>query len=213
MMEELIRFAERYSTPESSLLRKLNRETHLTQLYPRMLADHIQGGFLKFIARMIKPRYTLEIGTFTGYSALCLAEGGGMVHTIEVNPEQELIIRKYIREAGLEERIILHIGDARQVIDRLEMTWDLIYLDADKTGYQNYYQQLIDKLRPGGWLLADNVFWSGKVLLPEEKQDKEARAITGFINFVNADPRVETLILPIRDGIMMINKKQSDDNP
>ena len=166
--DELYEYAETHTSDELQLLAELSRETHLTQVYPRMLAGNLQGTFLRMVSAMLKPKRILEIGTFTGYSTINLAMGmgEGILHTMEVNPELEEIIRCYIHEAGLEDRIILHIGDALQVIPSLNEQWDLIYIDADKPNYLNYYKMLFDHLRPGGFLLADNALWGGKVLQP-----------------------------------------------
>jgi caffeoyl-CoA O-methyltransferase len=224
-------YCEKHTTPESLVQAELNRETHLTQMNPRMLAGHLQGVFLRMISRMIRPQRILEIGTFTGYSAINLAYGmetpprtpphsgrrttsrlsllkvrGGILHTIEVNPEMEGIILKYIKQAGLEDQIVVHFGEALKIIPTLDESWDLVYIDADKDNYLNYYKMLIDKLRPGSFILADNALWDGKVLLEKSKMDIETRGIAEFNDFVNRDDRVENMILPIRDGIMIIRK-------
>jgi len=227
---EMIEYAERHTTPELPVLERLNRETNLTQLYPRMMAGHLQGTFLRMVSEMIKPKRILEIGTFTGYSTINLASGleecstpgpflsgegrcpttgsysQGVLHTIEVNPELEDIIRKYIREAGLEARVILHIGDAMEVVPKLNEDWDLVYIDADKPNYLNYYRMVMERLRPGGFLLADNAFWDGKVLEDRSKLDKETLGIVEFNEFVQTDPCVGNMLLPLRDGIMMMRK-------
>jgi len=202
-------YCEKHTTPESMVQAELNRITYLTQMNPRMLAGHLQGVFLRMISRMVRPHRILEIGTFTGYSAINLANGlasGGILHTIEINPEQEEIIRKYIGEAGFEDRIILHIGEALKIIPMMNEPWDLVYIDADKENYLNYYKMLIDRLHPGCFILADNTLWDGKVLLEKSKMDKETLGIAEFNEFVNRDDRVENIILPLRDGIMMIRK-------
>jgi len=206
---EITEYAEAHTSVELSLLAKLSRETHLTQIYPRMLAGNLQGTFLRMISTMLRPKRILEIGTFTGYSTINLAMGMGVgkLHTIEGNPELEEIIRRYIREAGLEERIILHNGDALQIIPTLNETWDLIYIDADKPNYLNYYRMLFDHLRPGGFFIADNALWGGKVLHPKKKLDKDTLGIVEFNEFVQQDGRVENVLLPVRDGIMLIQKK------
>ena len=206
--EELSEYAESHSSDELPLLARLSRETHLTQVYPRMLAGNLQGTFLRIVSAMLRPKRILEIGTFTGYSTINLAMGmdDGLVHTIEVNPELEEIIRRYIHEAGLEERIILHIGDAMEIIPTLNETWDLVYIDADKPNYLNYYKILFDHLRPGGFFLADNALWGGNVIKPKHKLDKESLGIVEFNEFVQKDERVENVLLPVRDGIMMVRK-------
>lgn len=209
--ERLIEYAEHHTSPETPVLAALNRETHLTQKVPQMLAGHAQGVFLSMISRMLHPYRILEIGTFTGYSAINLAGGllerGGMLHTIEVNPEMEGIIRKYIKQAGLEDRIVVHYGEAMKIIPTLEEDWDLVYIDADKYNYLNYYKMLIDKLRPGSFIMADNALWDGKVVEDRKKMDKDTLGIVEFNEFVNKDDRVENMILTLRDGIMMIRKK------
>jgi len=217
MTPELFEYAELHTTPELPWLADLNRETHLTRLYPRMMAGLVQGTFLRLISCMINPRKILEIGTFTGYSAINLASGlvdsgaghgaeGSVLHTIEVDPEQEEIIRRYIHEADLDRKIILHIGNAMEVIPTLEETWDLVYIDADKPNYLNYYHMVFDRLRPGGFFLADNALWDGKVLKERNKMNRDTLGIVAFNEFVQNDPRVENVILPLRDGIMMVRK-------
>jgi caffeoyl-CoA O-methyltransferase len=208
--DEIHEYCELHTTPEPEVLNRLNRETHLTQVYPRMLSGHLQGTFLRMISAMIKPGRVLEIGTFTGYSAICLAGGGeiagGLVlHTIEANPELEPLIRKYIREAGLEQVIQLHIGDAVQIIPTLDDVWDLVFIDADKPNYLNYYNMVLPKVRQGGFILADNALWDGRVL-DASTTDKETRGIIEFNEFVQRDERVENMLLPLRDGIMLIRK-------
>lgn len=208
--ETLSAYAEAHTTPETEVLDRLNRETHLTKVYPRMLAGLLQGTFLRFISTMIRPMRILEIGTFTGYSAINLAAGlaeGGLIHTIEADPEQEDIIRRYLLEAGMTDRVRLHIGKAIEVIPTLEENWDLVYLDADKPNYPLYYQMIMRNLKPGGFLLADNVLWNGKVLEPKEKMNRDTRGIDDFNKAVQADEQVENVLLPFRDGIMMVRKK------
>lgn len=204
-------YAERHTSAEPGILAQLNRETHLSQVHPQMLSGHLQGTLLRMISRMIRPRRILEIGTFTGYSAINLAMGldsdpPGFLHTIEVNQEQEDMIRHYIKESGMEKRIILHIGNALDIIPELDETWDLVYLDADKPNYLNYYNMVFDRLRPGGFFLADNALWDGKVLKERKRLDKETLGIVEFNEFVQNDPKVENMILPFRDGIMVIRK-------
>jgi len=206
--EEIEHYCELHSSREVSFLSDLHRETHLTQVYPRMISGPLQGTFLRFICRMINPRNVLEIGTFTGYSAINLALGSsGMVHTIEVNSELEQIIRKYLRLAHLENKVILHFGDALTILPGLKETWDLVYIDADKPNYRAYYQMVLPNLRPGGWIIADNALWDGKVL-DSRTSDKETLGIIEFNEFVNNDQRVENLLLPVRDGLMLIRKKE-----
>jgi len=211
--DELLDYAEQHSTQEYPILERLNRETQLTQVYPRMLAGHMQGMMLRLVSQMIKPRRILEIGTFTGYSAINLAMGlnfspaeEGVLHTIEVDPEQEMIIRKYLAEAGMEKKVILHIGEAMKIIPTLGETWDLVYIDADKPNYLNYYKLLFDGVRPGGFIIADNALWDGKVLDPGTRSS-DTRGIIEFNEFVFKDDRVENLLLPFRDGLMIVRKK------
>jgi predicted O-methyltransferase YrrM len=209
---ELFEYAEQHSTQEYPFLASLNRETQLTQVYPRMLAGHMQGMLLRLISHMIKPRRILEIGAFTGYSAINLAmglctlpPGKGILHTIEVDPEQEKIIRKYLKEAGIEKNVILHIGEALKIIPTLDETWDLVYIDADKPNYLNYYNLVFDRVRQGGFILADNAIWDGKVLDPNTRS-RDTRGIIDFNEFVMKDNRVENLLLPFRDGLMIVRK-------
>ncbi len=218
MGSNYIKYAERHTTAESEILTKINRETHLTQTHPQMLTGHMQGVLLQMISRMIRPQRILEIGTFTAYSAICLAVGltpplhgrglgGGVLHTIEANPELESTVRKYLKEASLENSVVLHIGDAMEIIPTLNETWDLVFIDADKPNYLKYYKMVLPDIRPGGFILADNVLWDGKVLDPPEKWDKETQGISEFNTFVQQDDRVENLMLPFRDGLMIIRKK------
>lgn len=205
--EKLQAYSEDHTTEESALLDKINRETHLSVLMPRMLSGHLQGRLLSMISKMLRPKCILEIGTYTGYSALCLAEGlapEGKLITIDINEELEKKVRRYFDEAGCADRIEYHIGDALQLIPKLDGPFDLVFIDADKENYAAYFDLVIDKVATGGIILADNVLWSGKVL--NDKQDKDTRAITAFNNKVHEDPRVENLLLPVRDGIMMMRK-------
>jgi caffeoyl-CoA O-methyltransferase len=210
---ELYDYAEGHSTAEYPFLASLNRETNLTQVYPRMLAGHMQGMLLRFISQMIQPRRILEIGTFTGYSAINLAMGlttvpddEGILHTIDVDPELEATIRKYIAEAGQESKVILHIGEALKIIPTLDETWDLVYIDADKPNYLNYYKMVFDRVRPGGFILADNALWDGKVL-EANPRSRDTQGIQEFNEFIQKDDRVENLLLPFRDGVMICRKK------
>jgi caffeoyl-CoA O-methyltransferase len=174
-----------------------------------MLSGVVQGQFLSIISLMLCPKRILEVGTFTGYSALCLAKGlvpGGVLHTIERNDEWEELIRQGISRAGLKERIVLHIGDAVEVIPQIQETFDLVFIDGDKREYIAYYEAAMDKLRPGGFLLADNVLWDGKVLEEPQPRDAQTKGIAAFNAHVQADPRVENVLLPLRDGLMMVRK-------
>lgn len=197
------------SLPEpAAVLQALERETHLRTLHPQMLSGPVQGMLLQMISRMIRPRRVLEIGTFTGYGAICLAGGlaeDGQLHTIEANDELAPIIYKYIQLAGLREKIMLYLGDAAAVLPHLNDPFDLVFLDAGKMDYAVHYELVLPKIRPGGFLLADNVLWAGKVL--HDEKDATAEALRTFNNMVRADERVENVILPLRDGLMVVRKK------
>ncbi len=202
-------YAAAMSSPEQDLLKRLNRETHARILKPRMLSGHLQGLLLSFISRMVRPLHILEIGTYTGYSALCLAEGlreGGKLHTIDHNEELEDFTSKYIQKAGYGDRIIQHIGEAIDVIPELDMEFDLVFIDADKENYINYFNMVLPKMVKGGVLLADNALWSGKVLSETEEMDSETSGIATFNRHVRNHPGVRNLLLPFRDGIMMMEK-------
>ncbi len=206
--DELHEYCEAHTTPQPEILNDLERETHLKTLAPQMMSGHLQGHFLSLISQIMQPTCILEIGTFTGYSALCLAKGlqkNGVLHTVEANPELEYLIRKYIARAGLEDKIQLHIGDAKQVVLNLQGPFDIVFIDAGKADYCFYYDAVIDKLRSGGILLADNVLWSGKVL--RASSDTDTNNLQAFNRKVHEDERVENTILPIRDGIMVVRKK------
>lgn len=202
-------YCEAHTTPECELLHRLNRQTNLETVNPRMLSDQLQGQFLTFISKMLRPERILEIGTFTGYSALCLAEGlstTGQLHTIEVNVEYEDRIREYFGQSPLGKQIILHIGDALQVVSTLDTTWDLVFIDADKEDYLSYYEAVLPSVRKGGFILADNVLWNGKVVQEAAGNDRDTQAILAFNDHVQNDSRVRNLLLPFRDGIMIIEK-------
>ncbi|HHB52392.1 MAG TPA: methyltransferase [Saprospiraceae bacterium] len=186
---------------------QLERETNLTTLMPQMLSGRLQGRLLSFISKMVNPENILEIGTFTGYSALCLAEGlreSGKLTTIEYDPEMKNIIEKYIGKSGMQDKIEVIFDDAKNVLDKLNNTYDLVFLDAFKEDYILYYENIIPRLKSGGIIIADNVLWSGKVIT--EPDDKTASAIIEFNRHVNNDPRTENIILPIRDGLSLIRK-------
>lgn len=193
------------SSAEDPVLAELYRETHCKVLYPRMLSGHLQGKLLEFLSRMIRPRSILEIGTYTGYSALCLAKGlqpGGKLHTIEINDELQPVIEKYIRKAGLSETVILHTGDAREIIPSLKEEFDLVFIDGDKEQYPDYYRAVSGKVRNEGYIIADNVLWNGKVIAPSG--DRETAGIVAFNELVRNDGRMDKLILPFRDGLTLI---------
>lgn len=200
-------YSEKHTTPESDVLRKINRETHTEVLRPRMLSGHLQGRLLSMISHMIRPKFVLDIGTYTGYSALCFAEGvlpGGKVITIDTNDELESRVRAYFKESGFSDRIDYRIGKAANIIPELHTVFDLVFIDADKENYCRYYDLVFDNVRPGGFIVADNVLWSGKVL--DVSPDKDTQAILDFNAKVQSDQRVHNVLLPIRDGITVIQK-------
>lgn len=208
--QELNEYAEKHSSNESELLRKINRQTNLEVLRPRMLSGHLQGRMLSAISKMIRPKYILEIGTYTGYSALCLAEGlaeEGRLITLEANAELEDRVNEYFKESENCDQLSMRIGDALEIIPKLEDGMDLVFIDADKVNYLNYYKLVIDKLTSGGFILADNVLWSGKVVQQLDSEDHDTQALVGFNKYVQEDDRVENVLLPVRDGIMLIRKK------
>ena len=205
--EDIVRYAEQHTTPESELLRKINRDTHAEVLRPRMLSGHLQGRILSMISGMIRPANILEIGTYTGYSALCMCEGlkpGGKLITIDINEELEVRVRKYFDESGHGDKIDFRIGNALEIIPRLGVKFDLVFIDADKENYSRYFDLVFNSVTLGGFILADNVLWSGKVL--DTKPDKDTRSIQEFNDKVNEDPRVENILVPVRDGILMMRK-------
>jgi len=207
---DLEKYVIDHLTDEDPVLAELNRRTHLDTVYPQMIAGKIQGRLLEMISRMISPENILEIGTFTGYSAICLARGlkdNGRMYTIEINDELISYASKFFKKAGLSDKITQLQGDAREIIPGLDMTFDLVYIDAEKDDYIEYYNLVIDKVRSGGFILADNVLWDEKVLEDPSKTDPTTRAIIEFNDLVGNDKRVVNLILPVRDGLMLIHKK------
>ncbi len=207
--EQIEQYCEDHTSSESPLLHQLNRETHIKILRPRMLSGQLQGTFLSMISKMIHPKYILEVGTYTGYSSLCLAEGlqkDGELHTLEIEEELEEIILKYFHQSTFKDQIHLHIGDASQLLDQIRKEWDLVFIDAEKKDYQIYYNKIVPLVKKGGFILVDNVLWSGKVIEEIKSNDKETGAIVAFNEFVQNDPRVLNTILPFRDGIMLIEK-------
>ena len=206
---KLEKYIEEHTTPESKLLDRLNRETHIKVLFPRMLSGHVQGKFLEMISCMIRPEKILEIGTYTGYSAICLAKGlkkEGRIHTIEINPELANISDKYFSESGLKKQIIQHVGNAVEIIPQLNEMFDLIFIDADKENYLKYFHLVFNKVKKGGFILADNAFWDGKVVESKPQDDKETEGIKKFNDFIQNDERVENILASVRDGILMIRK-------
>lgn len=195
---------------EGELLQSLNRDAHVNLLRPRMLSGHLQGRILKMFCRLLQPKNILEIGTYTAYATLCLAEGapeGAEIHTIEVNDELEDFIMKYLHQTKLKDKIHLHLGNAMEIIPTLDCMFDLIFIDANKRFYIEYYNLIFDKVRSGGLIIADNTLWDGKVLEVPKPGDKQTIGIQQFNDLVAADDRVETVIVPLRDGLTLIWKK------
>jgi len=208
--EKIETYSLAYSQTESDILKKINRETNAKVLMPRMLSGHLQGNVLSMLSKMIQPKQILEIGTYTGYSGICLAQGlqsGGKLHTIDINEELEKLVREFIDEAGMNDKINYYIGNALSIIPTFNETFDIVFIDADKKNYANYYDLVFDKVRSGGYIIADNVLWSGKVLDAPDKMDAETKAIHEFNKKVNSDDRVENMLLPVRDGLMIARKK------
>lgn len=209
-MEELLeQYILDHIDKEGELLKRLNRDTHVKFLRPRMLSGHLQGRILKMFCQMIGPDRILELGTFTGYSALCMAEGlnpGGVLHTIEMDDELEDFTRSYLEQSPYREYIRFHIGNAIEVIPTLDEIFDLVFIDADKRLYSEYYELVFEKVRPGGFILADNTLWDGKVIDPQSR-DKQTEGIRKFNDLIASDMRVEKVIIPLRDGLTIIRKK------
>lgn len=208
--KELSDYCESNTSPETDILAQLNRETHLKAVSPRMLSGHLQGRFLSFISKLIQPKLIIEIGTYTGYSALCLAEGlaeNGKLISIDVNEETSAFAKLFIEKTEYANKIDLVLADAKDYIPTIKESIDLVFIDADKKNYLNYYHLVIDKLNKGGLIIADNVLWSGKITMPESTMDKETIALHQFNQFVQQDNRVENMLLPIRDGLMVVRKK------
>jgi len=200
-------YAQDYTQPEPELLAELNRETWAKVMTPRMLSGHLQGRMLSMFSKMVRPENILEIGTYTGYSALCMAEGikeQGKIHTIDSNEEVCDFAKKYFKRSQYSDNIIQHVGDANNIIPTIEETFQLVFIDADKENYLNYFNLVFNKLSIGGYIITDNVLWSGKVL--EEDMDKETKAIALYNTKINQDKRVENILLPIRDGLMICKK-------
>ena len=208
--KDLSDYCENNTSPESELLAKLNRETHLKVVSPRMLSGHLQGRFLSLISKLQQPKLIVEIGTYTGYSALCLAEGlhpDGKLISIDVNEETSSFAKSFISKTEYSNKIELILADAKEYIKTIHEPIDLAFIDADKKNYLTYYNLIIDKLISGGLIIADNVLWSGKITIPEKDMDKETLALHQFNQFVQQDARVENILLPIRDGLMVVRKK------
>jgi len=207
---EIEQYIHNHSVRESEALKELYRQTHLHAMHPRMASGHIQGRFLSMLSQLKQPKRILEIGTYTGYSALCLAEGlqdNGLLTSIEINDELEDFIRKYIEQAGMQEKINLIIGDAKAIIPGLEDTYDMVFIDGDKRDYPEYFSLCKDKIRPGGLLIADNVLWDGKVTETPYARDGMTKGIQDFNTLITEDADFENFILPVRDGLMMATYK------
>ena len=208
---EIESYCEAHTTAETDLLYRLNRQTHLQTINPRMASGQLQGQFLSLISKMIRPTRILEIGTFTGYSAICLAEGltdDGILHTIEINEEYEDRIREFFAKSPDADKIQLHIGDAKRIVPTLNETWDLVFIDAEKTDYHEYYDIVFPQVRKHGFILIDNTLWNSKVVHEVAHNDHDTQAILAFNDHVQQDPRVRNFLLPFRDGIMIIEKLQ-----
>lgn len=208
--EKLEEYVVKHTSQESEVLYDLNRQTHINVLQPRMLSGHLQGRVLSMLSHMIKPRRILEIGTYTGYAAICMAEGlqeNGELITIDRNHELEDMANSYFQKAGFQDRIKMIVGDALEEVPKLDKDFDLVFIDADKTNYLNYYNLLIDELPQNSYIIADNVLWSGKVLNEKEMTDPDTKALNEFNKVIQNDSRVENVLFPIRDGLMVIRKK------
>jgi caffeoyl-CoA O-methyltransferase len=202
-------YVTNHTQQEPDVLHQLNRETNLNVLQPRMLSGHLQGRVLSMLSHMIQPKNILEVGTYTGYSAICMAEGmqeGGQLHTIDINSELEDMVLKYFAEAEVSNQIHLHIGSAIDIIPTIDTKFDMVFIDADKTNYSNYYDLVFDKVNKGGYIIADNVLWSGKVIENFESLDPDTQNLVQYSKKVHADDRVENVLFPIRDGLMIARK-------
>lgn len=207
--EEIEGYSEQFSAVESELLAEINRYTNAKVLMPRMLAGHLQGRVLAMLSKMINPKHVVEVGTYTGYSALCWAEGlteGGRVDTIEVNDELQPVIESFFSRSEYKDQLHLHIGDASKVIDSLDAPFDLVFLDADKRNYPNYLKQVLPKVSIGGYIIADNVLWSGKVTSDPRNMDEETAALHEYNEMVTDHPDLDNVLLPVRDGLMIARK-------
>ncbi len=206
--DKILRYSDSHSSEEDPVLKELHRTTHLKTIHPQMLSGKVQGQFLSMISLMIQPEQILEIGTFTGYSAYCLSKGlkeGGLLTTIEVDEELEEMVNGFFDRAGISNKVQMLIGDAKKIIPTLPGLYDLVFLDANKEHYLQYYELIIDKVSAGGYIIADNVLWGGKVV-EDPEQDESSRILHQFNERVTADSRVENVFLTIRDGLMLIKK-------
>lgn len=208
--EALEEYVIRHTSSESDVLNELNRQTHINVLQPRMLSGHLQGRVLSMLSKMIQPKRILEVGTYTGYAAICMAEGlveDGELITIDINYELEDMVNSYVKKAGVEGKIKMKVGNALEIIPKLDKAFDLVFIDADKTNYSKYYDLLIEDLPHGSFIIADNVLWSGKVTEPVKEGDEDTKALKKFNEKIHSDDRVENVLFPIRDGLMVIRKK------
>lgn len=203
-------YCEKYTQKEDDVLYQLHRETHQKILRPRMLSGHLQGQILTFFAKMIQPNRVLEIGTYTGYSAICLGRGlkeGGKLYTVDINEELEDFANSYFEKAGLKDQIEMKVGNAMEIVPTINEQWDLVFIDADKENYINYYNLVFDQVKPGGFIISDNVLWSGKVTQPVAPKDIETKTLVELAELIEADDRVENVLMPIRDGLLVVRKK------
>jgi len=210
LSEELESYAAQHTEDEPLLLQELNKRTHLNVLQPRMISGHFQGRFLSLLSKMVQPRTILEIGTYTGYATLCLAEGlhpEGVLHTIDIKEELTDLQREFFDRSGYGNQIVQHLGKAADIIPALNTTFDLVFIDADKQNYAHYFDLVIEKMNRGGIILSDNVLWSGKVVEEVKHNDKHTQALMAYNQKIKDDPRVETVLLPIRDGITLSRVK------
>lgn len=210
LSEELENYAAQHTEDEPLLLKELNKRTHLNVLQPRMISGHFQGRFLSLLSKMVQPRTILEIGTYTGYATLCLAEGlhlEGVLHTIDIKEELTDLQREFFDRSGYGNQIVQHLGKAADIIPALDTTFDLVFIDADKQNYAHYFDLVIEKMNRGGIILSDNVLWSGKVVEEVKHNDKHTQALMAYNQKIKDDPRVETVLLPIRDGITLSRVK------
>ena len=210
LSEELENYAAQHTEDEPLLLQELNKRTHLNVLQPRMISGHFQGRFLSLLSKMVQPRTILEIGTYTGYATLCLAEGlhpEGVLHTIDIKEELTDLQREFFDRSGYGSQIVQHLGKAADIIPALDTTFDLVFIDADKQNYAHYFDLVIEKMNRGGIILSDNVLWSGKVVEEVKHNDKHTQALMAYNQKIKNDPRVETVLLPIRDGITLSRVK------
>ncbi|MGB1003855.1 MAG: O-methyltransferase [Salibacteraceae bacterium] len=207
--QKLDDYVVQHTENEPAPLKELNRKTWIEILNPRMIAGHFQGRVLSMLSHMIKPKNILEIGTFTGYSAICWAEGlakNGEIHTIDINEELEDLAKHYVTESGFENQVHFHIGNALDLIPTINKKWDIVFLDADKSNYTNYYNQVFDSVKKGGYIIADNVLWNGKVIDEKAFSEIDTQAILAFNEMIQKDTRVQNVLFPIRDGLMVARK-------